>query len=71
LKKIELKKNQLIICIVGEDIINQKGYINKIFEALKSFKIRMISYGGSRHNISIMIKAEEKKEALNAINEIF
>lgn len=67
---VELNKNQSIICIVGENIIDQKGYINKIFEALKSFKIRMISYGGSRHNISILVKTEDKKEALNAINKI-
>ncbi len=67
---VELNENQSIICIVGENIIEQEGYINKIFEALKSFKIRMISYGGSRHNISVLVKAEDKKEALNAINEI-
>ncbi|MEE9450808.1 MAG: aspartate kinase [Ignavibacteriaceae bacterium] len=68
---VELNENQSIICIVGENIIDQKGYINKIFGALKSFKIRMISYGGSMHNISILVKTEDKKEALNALNEIF
>ncbi len=29
----------------------------------------MISYGGSNHNISVLINGEHKKEALNALNE--
>jgi aspartate kinase len=68
---VEVNENQSIICIVGENIIEQKGYMDKIFDALKHFKLRMISYGGSRHNISVLIKSEDKKEALNSLNGIF
>ncbi len=68
---VEVNENQSIICIVGENIIEQKGYMDKIFEALKHFKLRMISYGGSRHNISVLVKSEDKKEALNSLNGIF
>jgi aspartate kinase len=68
---VEVDSNQTIICVVGENLIDQKGIINKILEVLKHFNIRMISYGGSRHSISILVIATDKKEALNSLNGIF
>ena len=56
---------------VGENIIEQKGFIDKIFDSLKHFNIKMISYGGSRHNISILVDSSDKKAALISLNEIF
>ncbi len=68
---VEIDTEQSIICVVGENIIEQKGITNKVLEALKHFNIRMISYGGSRHSISILVSADDKKEALISLNEIF
>lgn len=68
---VETTSDQTIICIVGENIIEQKGFIDKIFDALKQFNIKMISYGGSRHNISVLVDSEDKKDALISLNEIF
>jgi aspartate kinase len=68
---VEVDSELTIICVVGENLIEQKGIINKILEALKHFNIRMISYGGSRHSISILVNADDKKEALISLNEIF
>ena len=68
---VEIDSDQTIICIVGENLIEQKGIINKVFEALKQFNIRMISYGGSRHSISILVSSRVKKETLNSLNGIF
>lgn len=68
---VEVNEQMTIICLVGDNIIEQKGYINEVFEALKNFSIRMISYGGSRHNISILVESEDKKEALIALNQLF
>jgi aspartokinase len=31
----------------------------------------MISFGGSRHNISIIVKKGDKKEALKALHQLF
>jgi aspartate kinase len=67
--EVEVNKNMTIVCLVGHDIMKQKGYIDKIFEALNNFSIRMISYGGSRHNISILIPTEERKAVLQALHE--
>lgn len=67
---VEVNKNMTIICVVGENILTQKGYINKVFDALKNFSIRMISYGGSRHNISILVNSKDKKEVLTELNKL-
>lgn len=68
---VEIDTEQSIICVVGENLIEQKGIINKVLESLKHFNLRMISYGGSRHSISILVSADDKKEALISLNEIF
>jgi aspartate kinase len=68
---VEVDAEQSIICVVGENLIDQKGIIHKALETLKNINIRMISYGGSRHSISILINADDKKEALISLNGIF
>ncbi len=65
---VETDKNLTIICIVGNFIAESKGYAVTIFKALHHIPIRMISYGGSRHNVSILIETKYKKEALTALN---
>ncbi len=64
---VEVDAEQSIICVVGENLIEQKGIINKVLEALKRFNIRMISYGGSMHSISILVNAKDKKDALTVL----
>lgn len=66
---VEIENNQVIICVVGDFISDSKGQALKVFEALKNIPIRMISYGGSSHNISILIEAQYKKQALVALSE--
>lgn len=68
---VEVNENMAIICLVGYNIIDQKGYIDEIFSALRRISIRMISFGGSRHNISILINADDKRKALGSLNKIF
>jgi len=68
---VEVNENMAIICLVGYNIIEQKGYIDEIFSALRRISIRMISFGGSRHNISVLISADDKRKALGSLNKIF
>jgi aspartate kinase len=69
LGEVEVSKNMTIVCLVGHNIMSQKGYIKKVFEALNDFSLRMISYGGSRHNISILIPSDDKKAVLEALHK--
>jgi aspartate kinase len=66
---VELDENQSIICVVGNFSAAKKGYALEIFEALKTIPIRMISYGGSEHNVSILVDAKYKNECLILLNE--
>ncbi len=67
--QVEVDKGQTIICVVGNFVAEQKGIVNNIFEALSDVPIRMISYGGSRHNISLLTDSANKEKALKQLNE--
>ena len=67
--QVEVDHNQTIICVVGNFVAEQKGIVNKIFESLSHIPIRMISYGGSRHNISLLTDEEHKETSLKTLNE--
>ena len=66
---VEVDENLSIICVVGDFISESKGYALKIFGALKDISIRMISYGGSMHNVSLLVNTSDKIEALNSLND--
>ena len=61
-------KDQSIICMVGNDVVEEKGIIRNIFDALEDIPIRMISYGGSKYNVSVLTESKYKKQALSALN---
>lgn len=60
---------QVIICIVGNFWADKEGIAIKVLDAIKNIPIRMISYGASEHNISLLVDAKHKNDALNALNE--
>jgi len=66
---VTVDKNQSIICMVGNDVVEEKGIIKKIFDALQDIPIRMISYGGSKYNVSVLTESIYKKKALIALNK--
>lgn len=68
---VEIDQNQSIICVVGDFIRTDKGIANQVFDSLKEVPIRMISYGGSNHNISLLVSSEHKKMALQNLNNLF
>ena len=65
---VEVDKDQCIICIAGDFAANKKGYASEIFDALRDVPVRMISYGGSSHNVSILINASDKVAALRGLS---
>jgi len=66
---VEVDHDQVIVCVVGDLIAENKGYANTIFDAMKPIPIRMISYGGSNYNLSLLIGAKDKKQALNLLSD--
>lgn len=68
LGEVSIHENLSIVCVVGHFSQEQKGSGNKVFDSLKEIPIRMVSYGGSQHNVSIVIETKYKKEAMIALN---
>ncbi len=66
---IEVDANQSIICIVGNMLLEKEGVLKDVFHALATVPIRMVSYGGSQNNISILVDTNQKDKALNLLNE--
>ncbi|MGF1638031.1 MAG: aspartate kinase [Cyclobacteriaceae bacterium] len=66
--EVMVDQNQSIVCIVGNQIAEQPGLVKKVFDALENIPVRMISYGGSRYNISVLIESSYKHQALTALN---
>jgi aspartate kinase len=69
LGSVEVESKQSIICIVGDFIAEKSGSTLDIFNALKGIPIRMISYGGSRHNVSVVVSTTNLEDALNSLND--
>ena len=58
-----------IVSIVGHFPAEKPGYAGAIFDSLRNIPVRMISYGGSENNISILVYTHLKKQTLQALNK--
>lgn len=66
---VEVDEEQTIISVVGHEINETEEIIKKLFGSIRNVPIRMVSYGGSRHNISLLIAAEHKTQLLQQLNK--
>ena len=66
--EISVDANHSIICVVGEGLIEDRG-TSRLFEILQDVSVRMISYGGSNNNISLLVDTNNKIEVLQKLNE--
>jgi len=66
--EITVEHEHSIICIVGESVINDKNSY-KLFEILNYIPVRMVSYGGSNNNISLLVDTKDKIPTLRFLNE--
>ncbi|WP_246269318.1 aspartate kinase [Chitinophaga oryzae] len=66
---VELDHHQSIVSIVGNEVAATPSIITKLFDAMEGIPLRMISYGGSRHNISILVNGQFKEKTLQVLNK--
>lgn len=66
---VEVDQNQTIVCVVGNMIAEAKGMVKQIMDALEEIPLRMVSYGGSRHNVSLLVDTRYKVDALKVLNK--
>lgn len=65
---VEIDTNQSIVSIVGNEIMQTEEVMEKLFKSIKKIPVRMVSYGGSHHNISILIDTSHKIQSLQSLN---
>src|ERR1700744_6276109 len=66
---VEVDENQTIVSVVGNELVEDNGTLTRLFDALTGIPVRMVSFGGSPHNISILVPAEHKKKTLQLLNK--
>ena len=66
---VEIDDNQTIVSIVGNEIAKTPDVMKLVFDSISDIPVRMVSYGGSKHNISLLIPAEYKVQTLQQLNK--
>ena len=67
--RVYVDKKMCIVCVVGDFDWSNVGFATRAIDALRDIPVRMISFGGSNHNISMLIRADDKKRALQSLSE--
>jgi aspartate kinase len=65
---VTVDSDMVIICVVGDMEWENVGFEASIVNALKDIPVRMISYGGSNYNVSLLVKSADKQRALQALS---
>ncbi len=66
---VNVEDDMVIICVVGDLSTENVGFETLACEALKQIPVRMISYGGSNHNISFLVSRDDKQRTLQALSD--
>lgn len=64
---VEVDGYRSIVCLVGNHIVYHPD-TPKLFQILQDVNVRMISYGGSSNNISLLINTSDKIETLRKLH---
>ena len=66
---VEYDLDQTIICVVGDFMAEETGMARTVMDAFQDIPVRMISYGGSMNNISLLVKSADKKRSLESLHQ--
>ena len=66
---VSVDLDMCIVCVVGDMDWANCGFETKVMNALKDIPVRMVSYGGSNYNISLLVKEEDKAATLRSLSQ--
>jgi aspartate kinase len=69
LGELEVLSGQTIVSVVGNKLATDNNLLSNLFESLKGIPVNMVSYGGSLHNVSILIPTGYRNDTLIALNK--
>ena len=65
---VEIEKNQTIISVVGNALTEEQDTLKQLFVSIEDIPVTMVSYGGSPHNVSILVNSTHKSAILKQLN---
>lgn len=73
LNPLKVETGFSIVCLVADDIMNQRGTTGRMLAALgrRSIGIRAVAQGSSERNISVIINSEDVKSAIKCVHKEF
>ena len=66
---VTVDRDMVIVCVVGDLEWQNRGFEAEVVNALREIPVRMISYGGSNYNISLLIRKADKIRALQLLSK--
>jgi aspartate kinase len=69
--EVDSERDQTIVCLVGENIRFTPGVAKRVFDALDSINIRMISQGASLLNLSFVVAEKDVVRTVAALHKEF
>jgi len=67
--KVDVEPGVGIVSLVGERLTTTPGVGARIFGALKDINIKLVTYGGSGVNLSLVVRDEEVPEAVRSLHQ--
>lgn len=65
---VSVDLDMCIVCVVGDMDWENLGFETMVLTAMKDIPVRMVSYGGSNYNISLLVREEDKARTLRALS---
>lgn len=66
---ISVEADHTIISVVGNEIAQTPEVLKRLFDCLSTIPVRMVSYGGSKHNVSLLVDSPDKTKTLQLLNK--
>ena len=66
---VSVDLDMCIVCVVGDMDWANCGFESAVMNALKDIPVRMVSYGGSNYNISLLVREEDKVATLRSLSQ--
>ncbi len=65
---VSVDLDMCIVCVVGDMDWENVGFESRVLAAMKDIPVRMVGYGGSNYNISLLVKEEDKARTLQSLS---
>jgi aspartate kinase len=68
---VGVETDKSIVCLVGQDLWKDTVFLARVFKALKTTPVRMISLGASDINLSLVVPMENTEESVRGLHAEF